>query len=140
MPPEDRQRVARIREAFEGKETKKLYARGVKHHAPWNTSRRLARLDLDKVFPDHQIKVEDVIDSGDKVVVRWRLRGKHGGDFGRIRATGDRVDFTGINIYRFEGDKVVEAWGEFDSASLASQCRVGPEIFEFVARPVGQPG
>jgi hypothetical protein len=39
----------------------------------------------------------------------------------KIKPSGKAVDFTGINIYRFVGGRIVEKTGEFDSATLARQ-------------------
>ena len=66
-------------------------------------------------FPDLSCTVEEQIAEGDKVVSRWTLRGTHRGDFFGIAGTGNRVEFTGIQIDRFdESGKIVEERAEFD--------------------------
>lgn len=67
-------------------------------------------------FPDLTCTVEEQVAEGDKVVSRWTLRGTHRGDFFGVAGTGNRVDFTGIQIDRFddESGKIVEERAEFD--------------------------
>jgi steroid delta-isomerase-like uncharacterized protein len=66
-------------------------------------------------FPDLTCTVEEQIAEGDKVVSRWTLRGTHRGDFFGVAGTGNWVEFTGIQIDRFdESGKIVEERAEFD--------------------------
>ena len=66
-------------------------------------------------FPDLSCTVEEQVAEGDKVVSRWTLRGTHRGDFFGVAGTGNRVEFTGIQIDRFdESGKIVEERAEFD--------------------------
>jgi predicted ester cyclase len=59
--------------------------------------------------------VEDQIAEGDKVVTRYTARGTHQGEFFGVAGTGNRVEFTGIQIDRFdESGKIVEEWPEYD--------------------------
>jgi steroid delta-isomerase-like uncharacterized protein len=65
--------------------------------------------------PDLTYTVEDQIAEGDKVVSRYTVRGTHEGEFFGVAGTGNRVEFTGINIDRFdESGKMVEEWPEYD--------------------------
>ena len=66
-------------------------------------------------FPDLSCTIEEQVAQGDKVVSRWTLRGTHRGDFFGVAGTGNRVEFTGIQIDRFDqGGKIVEERAEFD--------------------------
>jgi steroid delta-isomerase-like uncharacterized protein len=66
-------------------------------------------------FPDLSCTVEEQVAEGEKVVSRWTLRGTHRGEFFGVAATGNRVEFTGIQIDRFdESGKIVEERAEFD--------------------------
>src|SRR5918998_1204216 len=68
-----------------------------------------------RAFPDLSCTVEEQVAEGDKVVSRWTLRGTHRGDFFGVTGTGNRVEFTGIQIDRFdESGKIVEERAEFD--------------------------
>lgn len=51
-------------------------------------------------FPDFHVTTEDVLAEGDKVVVRFTDSGTYeGGEFGAA-ATGKRVTWTGVDIFR----------------------------------------
>ncbi len=72
-------------------------------------------------FPDVQFTAEDMIAEGDRVVVRFSIRGTHKGEYAGIPATGRQVHWSGINIGRFENGKIVELWGESDQLGLMQQ-------------------
>jgi steroid delta-isomerase-like uncharacterized protein len=67
-------------------------------------------------FPDLNCTVKEQVAEGEKVVSRWTLRGTHQGEFFGVAGTGNRVEFTGIQIDRFdeESGKIVEERAEFD--------------------------
>jgi predicted ester cyclase len=68
-----------------------------------------------KFYGDRDLQVEDVIAGGDKVVVRWNFSCTHQGEWPPgAPATGKRLSWTGITIYRIAGGKVVEERGEED--------------------------
>jgi steroid delta-isomerase-like uncharacterized protein len=54
-------------------------------------------------FPDFHRALEDIVAEGDKVVARYTARGTHQGEFMGIPATGKRVTFRWITIYRLGG-------------------------------------
>ena len=65
--------------------------------------------------------IEDLIAEGDKVVARWRSRATHRGDYMGIAPSGKEVEFTGISIYRIEGNKIAESWSVEDQFGLMRQ-------------------
>ena len=78
--------------------------------------------------PDLTYTVEDQIAEGDKVVSRYRVSGTHQGEFFGVAGTGNRVEFTGINIDRFdESGKMVEEWPEYDLLGAMRQIGAVPE-------------
>jgi len=77
-------------------------------------------------FPDLRVRNEDVIEEGNKVVVRWTANGTHNGQLMQIPPTGKKVSLKGIDILRIENDKIVERWGEFDALGMLSQLGVIP--------------
>ena len=79
-------------------------------------------------FPDLSCTVEEQIAEGDKVVSRWTLRGTHQGEFFGVAGTGNRVEFTGIQIDRFgESGKIVGERAEFDLLGAMRQVGAIPE-------------
>jgi len=76
---------------------------------------------LFEAFPDFRTDVQDVFASGDRVAVRYKFSGTHQGILFGIPSTGKKVDFSGINIYRFEENKIAEAWQLWDWAGVLKQ-------------------
>ena len=75
-------------------------------------------------FPDIRFTIEDLFAEGDKVVLRWAVRGTHQGALQGIAPTGKQKTFTGIFITRFEGGKGVETWAEFNALESMQQLGV----------------
>lgn len=72
-------------------------------------------------FPDVHFTVDDQIADADKVCVRYRFQGTHTKEFNGIPPSGRRVAYSGILIYRFADDKIVEQWTEFDLLGFLRQ-------------------
>jgi predicted ester cyclase len=84
--------------------------------------------DFRRGFPDVVSTIEDLIAEGDKVVARWRSRATHRGDYLGTPPTGKEVKFTGISIYRLEGNKIVESWNIEDQFGLMRQIGAVAEL------------
>ena len=74
-----------------------------------------------EAFPDLQHTLDDLIAEGDKVAVRFTVRGTHKGDFQGNPPTGRPIMFTGMRFYRMVGDRIAEDWGNFDLLGLMQQ-------------------
>jgi predicted ester cyclase len=72
-------------------------------------------------FPDARLAADDIIESHDKVVVRFSLTGTHRGRILGIDGTGKAIQLTGMTILRFKGQRCVERWSVTDSLALAAQ-------------------
>ena len=72
-------------------------------------------------FPDLHFTIEELISEGDKVVMRWTLRGTHRGNLRGLPATGRTVAVTGQVIDRVVDGRVVEEWVDYDTAGLLRQ-------------------
>jgi predicted ester cyclase len=73
-------------------------------------------------FPDLEWHVDLMLGDGDLVAARWTAVGTHSGAWGEVAATGERVSFSGVNIFRFGGaGKVVEIWNHRDDLGLMEQ-------------------
>lgn len=59
----------------------------------------------------------------DKVVLRVRTHATHSAPFYGLEATGRRVTFTGIVIYRIVDGRIAESSGELDFLGLFRQLR-----------------
>ena len=79
-------------------------------------------------FGDRDIKVDEEIAEGDKVVLRWTWTITHQGEFPPgVPPTGKRITWTGISIYRIADGKVVEERGEEDALGFFRQIGLVPE-------------
>ena len=79
-------------------------------------------------FSGLEIAIDDLLVDGDKVVKRWTARATHTGDFMGIPASGSKVEFTGINIYRIADGKIVEAWANSDTLGFMQQIGAVPKM------------
>ena len=72
-------------------------------------------------FPGAQLVFEDLFASGDRVVCRFVVQGRHSGPFQGMPPTDKEFQMTGITILRFEGEKCVERWSQADFLGLLQQ-------------------
>lgn len=72
-------------------------------------------------FPGKKATIEDMYTVDDKVIVRWRCKGTHKGEFNGYAPTNKPIDVSGISIYRFANNKIVEAWQSWDRLGLYEQ-------------------
>jgi steroid delta-isomerase-like uncharacterized protein len=87
---------------------------------------KLVFTTLQRAYPDLHITVEDLIAEGDKVVNRNTVTGTHRGEYMGIPATGRRVTYDEIFIFRFVDGRVAETWGVVDVLSQMRQLGVVP--------------
>lgn len=78
------------------------------------------------VFPDLSTTVEAFVNDGDLTAVRWSGVGTHEGDQ-MGPPTHHRVHFSGIDILRISGGKVVEHWGETNGLEVMQQLQPVPD-------------
>jgi predicted ester cyclase len=73
-------------------------------------------------LPDLHAEEQDVVASGNLVVMRLVVSATHQGDLLGIPATGRRVSWDAIDIYRVTDEgKISEEWAADDMAAFASQ-------------------
>ena len=75
-------------------------------------------------FPDAAYTLEDIFFAGDKGVWRGRWRGTQRGEWEGIAPTGKTATWSVMIMGRFEGDKLVEDWVEYDRYNLLRQLGV----------------
>jgi predicted ester cyclase len=79
---------------------------------------------LSSIYSNPGFTVEDLFGEGDRIAVRWTLRGAHTGEYMGAKPTGKQVTATGINIFRIAGGKVAEIWVESDDLGELQQLGV----------------
>ena len=72
-------------------------------------------------FADQEPVLEDVIVSGDRLVVRYTIRSTYRGGYLDLPPDDQRVRETGIIIFRLAGGKVAESWFEGNDLEVAQQ-------------------
>lgn len=71
--------------------------------------------------PDNVTEINDIFACDDRVTVRYTCRGTQTGDLFGVPASNRALVTGGIEIYRFEANRVVECWGQYDMSQLFAQ-------------------
>lgn len=87
-----------------------------------------------QAFPDYHGEIHDVFGEGDRVCVRWTLRGTHQAPFMGLPATGKPFALPGLSVYRFAHGQVVEAWYGVNMLDFLGQIGLVPPL----GAPAGQ--
>ena len=88
---------------------------------------KIGYVEIFKAFPDFRVIIHDQIAEGDKVETYKTVMGTHREEFRGIAATGGRVEFQVIDIFRIEENKITECWGVFEELMFMQQLGVFPE-------------
>ena len=94
---------------------------------PGPTGQAKIAADFRAAFPDLRMGLDLILGDGDLVAARWTTEGTNNGPWGGRPPTGKRASFSGVNIFRFRGRKVVELWNHRDDLGLMQQ--LGAEIY-----------
>jgi steroid delta-isomerase-like uncharacterized protein len=78
-------------------------------------------LYLFKAFPDLYYTIDNIIAEGNKVALSYTVTGTHRGEFFGVPASGNKVAYKEIVIYRVEKGKIIEGWGVADVFGLQQQ-------------------
>jgi predicted ester cyclase len=76
---------------------------------------------LRAAFDGLTYEIEDVISSGDRVVVRNRVSGTHTGEFMGFAPTGRSFTVQQTHIFRVEDGRVAEHWANRDDLGMLRQ-------------------
>jgi steroid delta-isomerase-like uncharacterized protein len=77
-------------------------------------------------FPDWHNEIEELIDAGETIVARLTFSGTHRGELLGVAATGARVEYAGIAIFRLDCGRIAEAWVVGDTQELWRALSVTP--------------
>ena len=75
-------------------------------------------------IPDMQLPIEDVIAEGEKVLVRLRVKGTHGGNLMGVPPTGAKIDIAVLDLFHIRDGKLIEHWALLDNLGLLRQIGV----------------
>jgi len=82
---------------------------------------RNSREQVQESLADFRVVTDDIIAEGDRVVVRHTAEATHVGPCFGFAATGKRLRWTAISIYRIANGRIAERWGLLDVRSLQRQ-------------------
>lgn len=77
-------------------------------------------------FSNAHFTIDEMLATGDQVVVRWTGTLKHTGDFKGVSATGKTVTLTGISLYRVADGKLLETRNAVNWLDLLQQLNAVP--------------
>ena len=69
-------------------------------------------------FPDWHNRIDELIVGDDAVAARMTYSGTHRGPLSGVEATGNRVTYVGVAIFRFAGGRISEGWVVGDTQEL----------------------
>jgi steroid delta-isomerase-like uncharacterized protein len=73
------------------------------------------------VFPDARVTVQELIEEGETLVVRYVITGTQREAFMGVAASGQRIELPGISILHFRNGHCFERWACSDSFVLLNQ-------------------
>lgn len=77
-------------------------------------------------FSDLDLRIEDVVSEGDKIVLRQTLRGTHDGPFLSVEPTGNRIEVSRMGIHHLDDGYIVETGMVEDTVRLVHQLGASP--------------
>jgi steroid delta-isomerase-like uncharacterized protein len=86
-----------------------------------------------RAFPDLHVQIQAEVAEDDLVAARWTASGVYEGDLPGRPATGERVVWSGVSVFRLLAGKQVESWSYWDGpapVALAPSRRVTPAVSE----------
>ena len=78
---------------------------------------------LHTVFSDISAEPNEIVAEGDKVVLRWTVRGKQQGEFMGIPPTEKIVELQGINIYHITDAKIQANYEQTNILQVVQQLK-----------------
>ena len=70
-----------------------------------------------EAFPDLHYDIADLFFDGDRIAMRYIGTATHRGDYDGKPATGKRLEYEGIAIFRMDGNQIAEVWTHTDRAA-----------------------
>jgi steroid delta-isomerase-like uncharacterized protein len=82
---------------------------------------RIGIANLHAAFPDLHYVIDDLLADNDKIIARCKGSGTHNGPFRGIPATGKKMTYTVIIIWRFDNHKMIDHWSVSDVYGMLQQ-------------------
>lgn len=135
-PDERRDRIRRVTDRMwnEGdlEACDELYAPHCSFHDPNFPIDGVAGLkeqvrELREANPDLHLDTHEILVDGELSVSRWTMGGTARGEFRGIPGTGKTYVMTGMECDKWEGDRIVEVWLNYDLLGALQQVGIIPE-------------
>jgi steroid delta-isomerase-like uncharacterized protein len=78
------------------------------------------------VASDLVMTVDHMIAEGDRVAVQYTGRGTQDGAWGQVPPTGKPFVLSGVTVYRFAADRIVEEWSYYNELDALRQLELAP--------------
>jgi len=85
-------------------------------------------------FPDMRVEIEQILSSGDHIVVRYRTTGTHKGEFKGIAPTNKQIIIRGCNVHEIKNNLFTRTFGYFDRLAMREQLGVVPAMAKAAGR------
>ncbi len=72
-------------------------------------------------FPDLKVNVQNILADGDMVSTHFTITGTHKNNFMGTPATGNKINFGGMELFRIKNGKVVDFWAYMDNMTMMQQ-------------------
>jgi len=73
-----------------------------------------------EAFPDLTTAIEELVEEGDRMAIRWRSTGTHTATFLDVPPTGRSVEVSGVVFADFDGERIAAEWVTWDPRQLLS--------------------
>ena len=77
-------------------------------------------------FPDLHVAVLDTVSEGDKVAVRFVVKGTHSGKGLPVPPTGRKIRVAGMCIVELAGGRLIKGWNNWDQLGMLQQLGIVP--------------
>jgi len=74
-----------------------------------------------EAFPDIEVVIDELIEEGELVAFRGHFSGTHKGEFIGIPASGAKVRFEALEIFKVIDGKIIESWGYWPNSKIVEQ-------------------
>jgi len=82
---------------------------------------------------EHKTIIEDMVNDGEKIIFKIKMKLKHIGSWRGIEASGKEIETTGYRYFLFQGNKILKHWALIDGESIEKQLSIEKETCAVVA-------
>ncbi len=138
--------IKKLYAAFETGNTsdlKNLVTNDIKEHMPDPTLKSTGiQMLKDQIelyhtaFPDTKIKINEIFGDGEKLTIYSTFTGTNKGSFMGMAPTNKKVTVNGIEIVKFNEEKITDHWGVYDNLKMLTQLGIVPSMEKMMKQEV----